>query len=142
VPRMNPSWVSAALRDARVARLATVSATGAAGLVPICFALLETRLLSAVDHKPKRHERLRRLDDIAATATATVLVDHYDEDWDELWWIRIRGAAAVHADTEPIAAEARAALVAKYPQYRELPPQGPVYSVRLDEMRWWRAADR
>ena len=64
-------------------------------LVPICFAVVDGWIVSAVDHKPKRHQRLRRLDDIESTGTATVLVDHYDDDWTQLWWVRIRGHAVV-----------------------------------------------
>jgi PPOX class probable F420-dependent enzyme len=138
--RVRPEWVTDAIEQARVARLATVSAGGIVRLVPICFAIVGDRVVSAVDHKPKRTERLARLDDIVATGTATVLVDHYDDDWTRLWWVRIRGAAAVHGDSEPIAAESREELVARYPQYRDRPPAGPVYSVGLDEVTWWRAA--
>jgi PPOX class probable F420-dependent enzyme len=137
--RVRPEWVTDALETTRVGRLATTNAEGVVRLVPFCFAVVGDRLVSAVDHKPKRTTRLGRLDDIAATGTATVLVDHYEDDWERLWWVRIRGAAVVHGDDEPVASAARSALVAKYPQYRQHPPAGPVYSVRLDECSWWRA---
>ena len=88
----------------------------------------------AVDHKPKRHERLRRLGDIESTGKATVLVDHYDDDWTLLWWVRISGNAVVHRDGGD---DTIAALTAKYPQYRERPPRGAVYRVRMDEIRSW-----
>ena len=130
-------WVADALAHARVARLATVNAAGEVLLVPFCFAVVDGWIVSAVDHKPKRHQRLRRLDDIEATGTATVLVDHYDDDWTQLWWVRIRGRAAVERDGHD---EAIAALTAKYSQYVERPPQGAVYRVRMDEVRSWRAS--
>ena len=133
-----PSWVAPAIEHARVARLATTSGDGVVRLVPICFAIVEQRLVSAVDHKPKSTERLHRLDDIAASGVATVLIDHYDDDWTQLWWVRIRGSAEVHGDDEALVARARAALVAKYAQYQARPPVGPVYSVALDELRAWR----
>jgi PPOX class probable F420-dependent enzyme len=131
-------WVRPALEQARVARLATVGDDGAVRMVPICFALVASRLVSVVDHKPKRTGQLRRLDDITATRRATVLVDHYSDDWTQLWWIRVRGEATVHAASDPVDAAARRALVAKYEQYRATTPAGAVYSVRLDELRWWR----
>ena len=109
--------------------------------MPICFAVVGDRLVSAVDHKPKRTGQLRRLDDITATGSATVLVDHYDDDWAQLWWVRVRGGAVVHADDSPEAAAALAALAAKYLQYAALRPRGPVYSVAFDELRWWRYSD-
>lgn len=129
-----PSWVAPAIEQARVARLATTSV-----LVPICFAIVGQRLVSAVDHKPKSTEKLRRLDDISASGVATVLIDHYDDDdWTQLWWVRIRGTAKVHSDAEPLAEVARAALIDKYPQYQAQPPYGPVYSVAFDDVRAWR----
>jgi PPOX class probable F420-dependent enzyme len=135
-----PEWVTEALATEPVARLATSNARGTVRLVPFCFAVVGDHLVSAVDHKPKRTTRLGRLDDITATGTATVLVDHYEDDWDRLWWVRIRGAATVHDHDEPIVTAARQALAAKYEQYRQHPPAGPVYSVRLDDCSWWRAS--
>jgi PPOX class probable F420-dependent enzyme len=131
-------WVAEALRDARVARLGTVGADGAVRLVPICFAVVDDHVVSAVDHKPKRTGQLRRLDDIEASGTATVLVDHYDDDWTRLWWVRIRGAASVHDPGDPAAEPALAALAAKYTQYRDQPPSGAVYRIAIDEIRSWR----
>jgi len=135
---MLPGWVDDALRTSRVARLATSGGDGAIRLVPICFAVVDAQLVSAVDHKPKRTGQLRRLDDITATGSATVLVDHYDDDWTQLWWVRIRGRAEVLTDGTPVSADALAALVAKYPQYSDQRPRGPVYRVALDEVKWWR----
>lgn len=137
---MMPAWVTDVLGTARVGRLGTVDTDGAVRLVPICFAVVGGHLVSAVDHKPKRTGQLRRLDDMAASGTATVLVDHYDEDWSRLWWVRVRGAAVVHADGSAASEAALDALVTKYPQYREQRPRGPVYAVALDELRWWRWA--
>lgn len=133
-----PSWVAPAIAQARVARLATTGPDGVVRLVPICFAIVEERVVSAVDHKPKSTEKLHRLDDISSSRVATVLIDHYDDDWTQLWWVRIRGAAQLHSDDELLVAQARAALIAKYSQYQAEPPGGPVYSVALDELRAWR----
>jgi PPOX class probable F420-dependent enzyme len=132
------AWVAAAIADARVARLGTVDGAGAVRLVPICFALVDDWIVSAVDHKPKRTGQLRRLDDITTAGAATVLLDHYAEDWTQLWWVRIRGRAVVHEAGESLAGTAREALMAKYEQYRRTPPAGAVYRIALDEVRWWR----
>jgi PPOX class probable F420-dependent enzyme len=131
-------WAAEALRTARVARLATVGADRSVRLVPICFAIVGDRLVSAVDHKPKRTGQLRRLDDITSTGTATVLVDHYDDDWTQLWWVRVRGRAEVHDAGDTSGEVVRDALCAKYPQYAARRPTGAAYSVSLDEVRYWR----
>ena len=131
-------WALDALQQARVGRLATVSSSGAVGLVPICFVVVDAWIGSAVDHKPKRSGRLRRLADIEAPGAATVLVDHYEDDWSRLWWVRVRGRAVVHWERDVEALAVLDALRAKYAQYRKRPPEGAVYRIALDEVRSWR----
>jgi PPOX class probable F420-dependent enzyme len=124
---------------ARVARLATRTPTGRMDLVPITFALVADRLVTAVDHKPKTTTQLKRLDNIRANPEVSVLVDRYDdEDWSQLWWVRLRGLATVVASGDERAA-GLAALVAKYPQYGRQPPAGDVILVDLVGWQWWSA---
>ena len=101
-----------------VARLATVGPDGQPHLVPIVFVLLEDTILHGVDAKPKRHTELRRLANLAANPKASVLVDHYSDDWSTLWWVRADGLARV---VDPAGAEGRRAvelLTARYPRFR------------------------
>jgi PPOX class probable F420-dependent enzyme len=124
------------IADARVARLATVDPRGRPHVVPICFVLDGDTLYTAVDEKPKRTRALQRLRNVEANAQVEVLIDHYDEDWSRLWWVRLRGTARV-LDDEPRALEL---LRAKYPQYRQRPPRGPVIAVAIEERREWASA--
>ena len=121
--------------SAPVARLATVGPDGAPHLVPIVFALVGDVIHSAVDAKPKRHSRLRRLANIAHEPRVSVLVDHYDDDWTALWWVRADGVAAV-LDASP---EGLAALTRKYPQYVVTPPPGPFLSIEVRRWSAWSA---
>src|SRR4051794_4018083 len=121
--------------DVRVARLATVGADGAPHLVPIVFAVAGDTIYTAVDAKPKRHTRLRRLANIAGEPRVSVLVDHYDEDWSLLWWTRADGDARVLDASAP----ARAALRAKYPQYLADPPGGPFVEIQVRRWSSWSA---
>lgn len=126
------------LATATVARLATVGSTGAPHLVPITFALVDAgTLVTAVDHKPKRTTALRRLANIEAEPRVSVLVDHYEEDWQRLWWVRADGEARVGKAAPAGAAEA---LARRYAQYRERPPQGPFIVVEIQRLRGWSAA--
>ena len=125
--------MTTALAEARVARLGTVDADGAVRLVPVCLAVVDGAIVGAVDHKPKRTGQLRRLDDMRATGTATVLVDHYAEDWSELWWVRSRGRADVLASGERRDA-ALDALIAKYEQYRARCGHDPEF-IEADRVR-------
>jgi PPOX class probable F420-dependent enzyme len=124
------------LTEARVARLATTDPDGRPHLVPIVFALDGDTLYSAVDRKPKRSSKLRRIENARARPDVTILVDHYEENWGGLWWIRLRGRARVLDDGEEHD-HALALLQEKYPQYRAEPPEGPVLAVDVTEVREW-----
>jgi PPOX class probable F420-dependent enzyme len=100
---------------ARVARLATVRPDGTPHVLPIVFALQGDTLYTAVDEKPKRTPRLQRLRNLAANPAVEVLVDHYEEDWDALWWVRLGGMARVLVDGPEHDLGARL-LEEKYPQ--------------------------
>ena len=131
-----PSWPRAIAEErlalARIGRLATVTAAGRPHIVPVCFALDRGRIVTAVDAKPKTTTELARLENVRATGRATLLVDHYEEDWSELWWVRIDGVAEV------IRSEAAVdALVAKYEQYRETRPAGPVIAIEPERWQSW-----
>jgi PPOX class probable F420-dependent enzyme len=126
------------VQAARVARLATVDAKGRPHLVPICFALEGETLYSAVDEKPKRSRRLKRLENIRGWPDVAVIVDHYEEDWTRLWWVRMDGKATV-LDEGPELERALALLAAKYGQYRTEPPTGPAIAVRIETWRGWHA---
>ncbi|MGF1596753.1 MAG: TIGR03668 family PPOX class F420-dependent oxidoreductase [Acidimicrobiales bacterium] len=129
------------------AALGTHGADGAIDLVPCCFAVVgaldpgPVELVTAVDHKPKRHRRLARLANIERRPEATILVDHRDAaDWSALWWARISGPARV-VDDGPEHRRAIDALVAKYEQYQLVRPAGPVIAVRARRWLAWSAAD-
>jgi PPOX class probable F420-dependent enzyme len=121
---------------ARVLRLATVDERGQPHLVPAVFAAVDRTVFMAVDHKPKRHQDLRRLHNIRATGRVSLLVDHYEEEWRRLWWVRADGTARVQGEdedrTEPIRQ-----LAAKYPQYEGQLPQGPVIVVAVERWTGW-----
>jgi PPOX class probable F420-dependent enzyme len=128
------------VRVARVARLATVDATGRPHLVPFCFVLDGDDLLSAVDAKPKSTTRLRRLDNVRSNPRVSVLVDHYEDDWRRLWWVRLDGRADV-LDEGPERDRGLELLAEKYDQYRETPPAGPVIVVEIEGRAAWHAGE-
>ncbi|HEY9493487.1 MAG TPA: TIGR03668 family PPOX class F420-dependent oxidoreductase [Intrasporangium sp.] len=127
---------------ARVARLGTVAPDGGPHLVPVVFVLEPDRdvVWTAVDSKPKSTRRLRRLANIETNARVSLLVDHYDDDWRRLWWVRADGHATISAGTDPETWSALDALAAKYPQYSDERPAGPVIRIEIDTWRTWAAA--
>lgn len=119
-----------------MARLATVGPDGQPHVVPIVFALEGERLYSAVDEKPKRTRRLQRLRDIEANPLVEVLIDEYDDDWTQLWWVKLRGTARAVEHSE----RALELLQGKYEQYRAEPPSGPFLVVDIERRVEWAAA--
>ena len=59
-----------------------------------------------------------------------------------LWWARADGDARVLGDDDGRAALGRELLAARYPQYRETPPGGPVIAVDVARWSGWTASGR
>jgi PPOX class probable F420-dependent enzyme len=126
------------LGAARVGHLASVEASGEPHVVPVCFVLEGDTVYWAVDHKPKSTRRLRRLENLRANPAAELVADHYGEDWTQLWWVRVRAVASV-LESGAEAVHALDLLAAKYPQYRERRPDGPVVRLRIRRWTGWAA---
>lgn len=124
--------------QAPVARLATVAPDGRPHLVPVVFAVDGEVIYTAVDAKPKTTQRLRRLANIDGNPLVSLLVDHYAEDWTQLWWVRVDGVAAIHHDGNAMRI-GRDLLRAKYAQYQSVPLNGPVIAVTVRRWSSWQA---
>jgi PPOX class probable F420-dependent enzyme len=117
--------------------MTTVGGDARPHVVPIVFALGDDTVYSIVDPKPKRSPQLKRLANIAANPWVSLLVDHYEEDWPSLWWVRADGTADVEEDG-PRRDRALELLTAKYAQYREwTTPFGPAVVVTVDRWSSW-----
>jgi PPOX class probable F420-dependent enzyme len=128
----------ASFAHAPVARLGTVAPDGTPHLVPVVFALRDEVVYTAVDAKPKTTQRLRRLANIERHPQVSLLVDHYADDWTQLWWVRIDGIAAIHHDGDALHA-GHDLLRAKYAQYQSVPLNGPVIAVAIQRWSSWHA---
>lgn len=110
---------TAFIQSQQVAFLATADATGSPSLVPICYAFDGARFYTPLDEKPQRvaDTALRRVRNIAARPEASLLFNHYADDWGQLGWVQVRGAATLIAPDDPAHAPALTLLRARYPQY-------------------------
>jgi len=130
------------IADARVARLATADADGRPHVIPVCFIHADLgygsdAIYIVLDRKPKTTEltRLRRVRNILANPQASLVVDHYDEDWQTLRYILVSCQAGLLNGDEPEATRAVALLREKYPQYRLMELDGnPV--IKLTPLRY------
>jgi PPOX class probable F420-dependent enzyme len=123
----------------RIAVLGTADGDGTPHLVPVTFAVVDDCIVFAVDHKPKGGGRLRRLENIEGRAEVSFLVDHYDDDWEQLWWVRVDARATIAQDAlqdnryDP----AVDALAARYRQYRQVRPHHAVVIARMGAVTGW-----
>src|SRR4051812_49426706 len=128
-------WALEMLEEARVARLGLLDEEDWPRVLPVTFVPFESALWSAIDRKPKRPGEPARVRRLRRRPDATLLVDRYDDDWSRLAWVEVRGRVSV----EPLG-PALDALAAKYPQYVDEPPQGPLLRLAPERFAWWRAA--
>lgn len=124
------------LASASVIRLATVDERGRPGLVVATFAVDGDRIYTAVDAKPKGTRDLRRLRDVRANPRVAALADHYEDDWTRLWWVRADATARILTDPASMAAPI-GLLRARYPQYHDTPPEGPVIAMTVERWSGW-----
>jgi PPOX class probable F420-dependent enzyme len=121
---------------ARVASLSTVDVQGRPHIVPVTFVVAGARIWSATDGKAKRRSDLRRHANIRAHPRVSLLVQHWDEDWSALWWVRADGNGTL-VEAPATLARVGALLRHKYPQYRQITLGPPVIEVVVDHWRWW-----
>ncbi|MCH2502780.1 MAG: TIGR03668 family PPOX class F420-dependent oxidoreductase [Dehalococcoidia bacterium] len=119
------------LRSARTGHLATADAKGRPQVVPVCFVFDGQAIYSVLDAKPKTTplRQLRRVKNILANPQVSLVVDHYEEDWDKLQYILVSGDAELLESGEEWAL-AIAMLREKYPQYQAMDlDQSPVIKI-------------
>jgi PPOX class probable F420-dependent enzyme len=114
-------------------------------VVPVCFVLSGDLVYSVIDEKPKRTTRLRRVRNIEEHGRATLVVDHYEEDWSRLGWVMLRADASILGGGDEHAGAIRR-LRDRYAQYLDMTlDEAPVLRLRVTRVNeWWAsgAADR
>ncbi len=110
--------------------------------MPVCFAYDGKLFYTPVDLKPKRvpPERLARLQNIRAVSSVALLIDKYDEDWTQLWYVLIRGKAKlIPKSAQKERAWAIRKLKAKYPQYARgmLADDAPIIRIAPQRTTSW-----
>lgn len=120
-------------------RLGLIDDSGAPRVLPVTYAISGTRLVSAIDHKPKRvpGEELARVRWLRARPRAALTVDHYEDEWSELAWVQALGEITLlDATGEP---EAVDALVERYEAYQTHRPAELLLSLEPTRLVWWRS---
>lgn len=132
-----PGYGRELLENARVGHLGLLDDEGRPRVLPVTFALAEGALWSAVDWKRKSAAEPARVRFLRRRPEAALTVDFYADDWSRLAWVQVLGTVAVLDVGE--AAAGLEALSAKYPQYAERAPAGPVLRLAPERALHWRA---
>jgi PPOX class probable F420-dependent enzyme len=142
--QMKPKEIESLFRKQRVGRLATVDTTGRPVLVPFCFVYDGKVFYSSLDEKPKSvaPEKLRRSRNILRNPEVAFVLDHYEENWNRLWFVLVRGRARIlRSGKEHV--RALDLLRRKYPQYRRMLLENrPVIKIVPWRIRYWDAAEQ
>ncbi|MGH2699463.1 MAG: pyridoxamine 5'-phosphate oxidase family protein [Actinomycetota bacterium] len=129
-----PDPLRALLERARRGVMTTLDSEGGGHSVPVVFAVVGNELVSPIDHKPKTGRILARVKNLERDQRATLLVDHWDEDWTRLAWVMVRARAVV--DSDPPADLVRS-LNARYPQYAPDEHHDALIRLRPTRLTWW-----
>jgi PPOX class probable F420-dependent enzyme len=130
---------AAFLASLRVGRLATADARGNPHVVPVCFAIEAATLYITIDEKPKQASArpLKRLRNMMENPSVAFVADRYDEDWQRLGWVMLRGRAEILTDGSEHD-RAQALLRKRYPQYRAMQLDNlPVIALRAARATSW-----
>jgi PPOX class probable F420-dependent enzyme len=120
------------LRASEHGVLATVHAERGVDAVPVVFVVDGEQVLLPVDTvKAKSTTRLQRLANLADDPRCVLLVDHYDEDWSRLWWVRVHATASVH--------DGRADALTRFAQYGQEGSVAATIVLRPEEITGWRS---
>jgi PPOX class probable F420-dependent enzyme len=134
-----PSWAKSLLAEERVGRLGILDSEGGPRVQPVIYAVAEGRIWSAIDSKPKGTAEPARLRFLRRDSRAALTVDRYSDDWEALAWVQVLGRVSILEVNE--GGPGLEALRAKYEQYRETAPPGPLLALDPQRYLWWRAAD-
>ena len=131
------------LRTARIARLSTLDGDGHPNVLPVCFVVDGDRMIyTAVDRKRKKvaPDQLARVRNIQRHGRVALVVDHYEEDWQQLWYVLVRGLAAlVPGQSTAERVHSLALLREKYPHYRAglLADDAPTIRISIERITGW-----
>lgn len=96
------SWVREVLDATGRGFLATVG-DNAPHVVPVVFVRLDDYIFCPIDGKPKSKGILRRVRNLEANPRTAFVLDHYSEDWEELWWLRLDCHASIATMSDEVA---------------------------------------
>ncbi len=126
-----PAEPRAVVEEARRAVMSTIAADGSPHAVPVCYGLRGDTFITPIDHKPKSGVKLARVKNLERDPRVTLLIDRWDEDWQRLIWVMVKGRA--HLEPGPVMP---AELTDRYEQFRGQ-MEDALIVIEPDRIIWW-----
>jgi PPOX class probable F420-dependent enzyme len=134
------------IRNIRIGHLATASANLQPYLTPVVFVIEQKSIFIPLDDKPKTTatRELKRVKNITENPRVSFLVDHYEEDWKNLWFVMLIGYATLihqkgkYQTTKKQIIRIRSMLVEKYSQYTKIGIGNLYIKIRIDKSIYWK----
>jgi len=134
------------ITSARSGHLTTASSNLQPYVTPVVFILQQNNIFVPLDDKPKTIsvKELKRVKNIEENPKVCFLVDHYEEDWTNLWFVMIIGYATLvelNGRAEKITKEIRkihTKLLKKYSQYTKISIGRSYIKIRIDKTIYWK----
>lgn len=126
------SWIKNLLDRTGRGFLASVN-THAPHVVPVVFARLDDEIHCPIDGKPKSKQILQRVRNLEANPRAALMLDHYSDNWESLWWLRLDCQATVEL-MSPAVAEL---LKRKYLGYKDYDVGTNVIKLTCVDWNFW-----
>jgi len=141
IDRLKEPAVREFIESQRIAHLATASSAGAPHNIPLCFWFDGARFYFVIDEKPKRASGtgIKRMRNIAENPRVALVIDHYEENWQQLAYVLIHGIARIVDDADEYA-RAIQQLRHKYSQYRAMTltqDKNPLVRIEPERVHAW-----
>jgi len=134
------------ISSAKIGHLATASSSLQPYLTPVVFVIEQESIFIPLDDKPKTTtiKQLKRVKNITENPRVSFLVDHYEEDWKNLWFVMLNGDATLlyqkgkHQTTNEELIRIRSMLVEKYTQYTKIGISNLYIKISIDKTVYWK----
>ena len=125
------------LASAQIGHLATANTSGVPRIVPVCFIEYVGNIYSVIDKKPKvsDYTKLKRVQNILNNSEVSFLIDHYTEDWNQIWYLQINGSASIIHTKDSVMHHK---LIDKYPLYANMEIKNqPLIQIIPRKLNFW-----
>ncbi len=133
------------ISSAKIGHLATASSNLQPYLTPVVFVIEQKSIFIPLDDKPKTTtiKQLKRVKNITENPRVSFLVDHYEEDWKNLWFVMLIGHATLlyqkgKYQTNEELIRIRNMLLEKYTQYTKIGIGNLYIKISIDKTVYWK----